>query len=207
MPQTIPVIPGPQVVPSAVCFRCDVCCRFPEQDSFLRPYFTEDEIRQAVTHGILSSSFPDHRGSQIEVVRHPNDEGFLCPAFDPITQHCRIYEVRPLDCQLYPFALMWNAQHEKVVLGWDTLCPFLLEQAGEENPFRKADPQPSALTIPKAIMEQAQRVAIYLESDNVLNALAGHPRLVTPFQPDVVVLHTLDRLTETLQSSTTHDKR
>ncbi|MDR4484085.1 MAG: YkgJ family cysteine cluster protein [Nitrospirales bacterium] len=156
MPQTIPVIPEPQVVPSAVCFRCDVCCRFPEQDSILRPYFTEEEIRQAVTHGISPSSFPDHRGSQIQVVRHPNDEGFLCPAFDPITQHCGIYEVRPLDCQLYPFALMWNAQYERVVLGWDTLCPFLLEQAGEENPLKRAGLEPSTLTLPKAFMEQAQ---------------------------------------------------
>lgn len=204
MPQAIPVIPGPQVVPSAVCFRCEVCCRFPEQDSILRPYFTEDEIRQAVARGIPPSSFLDHRGSQIEVVRHPKDEGFLCPAFDPITQHCRIYEVRPLDCQLYPFALMWNAQHEKVVLGWDTLCPFLLEQTGEENPLRGTGLRPSSLTLPKAFMEQAQRVAIYLESDSVLKALALHPRLVTPFQPDVVVLQTLDRLTATLRPSNTH---
>ncbi len=63
------------------------------------------------------------------------------------------------------------------------------------------------LTLPKAFMEQAQRVATYLESDNVLNALAVHPRLVTPFQPDVVVLQTLDRLTATLRSSNTHDTR
>ncbi|GJL61077.1 MAG: hypothetical protein NPIRA03_39340 [Nitrospirales bacterium] len=207
MPQVIPIIPGPQVVPSAVCFRCDVCCRFPEQDSILRPYFTENEIRQAVTHGISSSSFPDHLGSQIEVVPHPNEEGFLCPAFDPVTQHCRIYEMRPLDCQLYPFALMWNAQHERVVLGWDTLCPFLFEQAVEEVPLRGDSLEPSALTLPKAFMEQAQRVAIYLESDHALNALALHPRLVTPFQPEVVVLHTLDRLTAALRSSNVHDTR
>lgn len=207
MPQAIPVIPGPQVVPSAVCFRCDVCCRFPEQDSTLRPYFTEEEIRQAVTHGISPSSFPDHRGSQIQVVRNPNDEGFLCPAFDPVTQHCRIYEVRPLDCQLYPFALMWDAQHEKVVLGWDPLCPFLLEQAGGENPLREGGLEPSDLPLPKAFMEQAQKVANYLESDHVLKCLAVHPQLVTPFQPDVVVLHTLDRLTATLRSSDSHDMR
>lgn len=207
MPQTIPVIPGPQVVPSAVCFRCEVCCRFPEHGSILRPYFTEDEIRQAVKLGITPSSFPDHRGSQIEVVRHPKDEGFLCPAFDPLTQHCRIYEVRPLDCQLYPFALMWNAPHESVVLGWDTLCPFLLEQAGEENPLKGPALHPSTLTLPKALIEQAQRIATYLESDTALNALAVHPRLVTPFQPDVVVLQPLDRLTATLRSSSTHNTR
>lgn len=199
------MIPGPQVVPSAVCFRCEVCCRFPEHDSFLRPYFTEDEIRQAVTHGITPSSFPDHRGTQIAVVRHPTDEGFLCPAFDPNTRHCRIYEVRPLDCQLYPFALMWDAQHDRVVLGWDTLCPFLLEQTGGDRPFTGEAPPSSTLTLPPAFMEQAQRVATYLESDDVLKALAVHPRLVTPFQPDVVVLQSLDRLTGILRPFSTRD--
>jgi len=207
MAQSIPVIPGPQVVPSSVCVRCDVCCRFPEQDSFLRPYFTDHEIHQAVTHGVTPSSFPDHRGSQIEVVPHPTDEGFLCPAFDPTTHHCRIYEVRPLDCQLYPFALMWNAQHVRVVLGWDTLCPFLLEQAGEDNALMGAASQLPTRALPKAFLEQAHKVATYLESDDVLSALAVHPRLVTPFQPDVVVLQPLDRLTATLRSSRTHDTR
>ena len=37
-----------QIVPGKVCFACDVCCRFPEQDSALRPYFTKEEIWAAV---------------------------------------------------------------------------------------------------------------------------------------------------------------
>ena len=69
MANSIPMIPGPQVVPSAVCFQCKVCCRFPEHDSLLRPYFTAREIEQAVTHGVPPSSFPDHRGSQVSI-RH-----------------------------------------------------------------------------------------------------------------------------------------
>lgn len=100
---------------------------------------------------------------------------------------------------------MWNAQHDGVMLGWDTLFPFLLDQAGEENPLRRAALPSSALTLPKALREQTQRVAIYLESDNVLHALAPHPRVVTPFQSDIVVLPTLDRLTATLRASNPHD--
>jgi hypothetical protein len=207
MANSIPMIPGPQVVPSTVCFRCEVCCRFPEHDSLLRPYFTADEIQQAVTHGVTPSSFPDHRGSQVEVVPHPTDEGFLCPAFDPVTHHCRIYEVRPLDCQLYPFALMWNEQRNTVLFGWDTLCPFLLEQALGDTPLKGEEPPRSTLEPPMALMEQARAVAAYLESEDVLNTLAAHPRLVTPFQPDVVVLQHLERLTATLQPSSTHDTR
>src|SRR5262245_4888687 len=99
----------PQIVPSSVCFRCDVCCRFPEADSVLRPYFTEEEIDVAVTRGLSPDRFTDSSGSQIRVIEHPDGQGYLCPAFDPATSHCRIYDVRPLDCQLYPLALMWNA--------------------------------------------------------------------------------------------------
>ncbi len=38
------ITPLPQIVPRQICFRCDVCCRFPEPDSFLRPYFTADRM-------------------------------------------------------------------------------------------------------------------------------------------------------------------
>lgn len=207
MAKSIPMIPGPQVVPSAVCFRCEVCCRFPEPDSFLRPYFTEDEIQQAVSYGINPSSFQDPRGSQVNVVPHPTDEGYLCPAFDPATHHCRIYEVRPLDCQLYPFSIMWNEQHDAVLFGWDTLCPFLLEHASGPTSLNGEERRSLTMELPGALMEQAQTVADYLESEDALNTLVTHPRLVTPFQPNVVVLQRLKRLSATLRASDTLNTR
>jgi uncharacterized protein len=207
MANSIHMVPGPQVVSSAVCFQCKVCCRFPEEDSGLRPYFTADEIQQAVAHGVPASSFPNHGGSQVKVVPHPTDEGFLCPAFDPATHHCRIYTIRPLDCQLYPFALMWNEHHDTVLFGWDTLCPFLPDYP-LKDPTSKGETSPgSTIELPRKLIEQARTVAAYLESNEVLNALAAHPGLVTPFQPDVVVLQRLDRLTATLRSSGTHEAR
>lgn len=113
----------PQLVPDSACVRCDVCCRFPEADSFLRPYFTAHEIADAVAHGVADSSFPDKSGSQVNLVKNPVGEGYLCPAFDSTVGRCGIYDVRPLDCQLYPLALMWDASGEEVLLGWDTKCP------------------------------------------------------------------------------------
>jgi len=207
MAKSLSMIPGPQVVPSAICFQCEVCCRFPEQDSFLRPYFTEDEIQRAVSHGVTPSSFPDHRGSQVEVVPHPTGDGFLCPAFDPATHHCRIYEVRPLDCQLYPFALMWNEHHDTVLLGWDPLCPFLLDQALGQAPLQQEEPLSSTLELPKPLVDRVRAVGTYLESGDMLNTLAVHPRLVTPFQPAVVVVQRLERLTALLRSTGTVDTR
>lgn len=172
--------PLPQLVPSAACLDCDVCCRFPEADSFLRPYFTREEIARAVASGVDPHVFPRSTGAQIDLVKDQGGEGYLCPAFDASTNRCRIYEVRPLDCRLYPLALMWDAAHEQVVLGWDTKCPFMRD------------------TVPPAIAAHAERVAALLESEDTLDTLAAHPRLIGRFQDDVIALKTLPSVTARL---------
>jgi uncharacterized protein len=170
----------PQLVPSSACFRCDVCCRFPEAESFLRPYFTHQEIARAVASGVHPRAFPHSTGAQINLVRHPTGEGYLCPAFDAATNRCGIYDIRPLDCQLYPLALMWDAAHEQVVLGWDQKCPFMLD------------------ALPPAIAAHAERVTALLEQEETLESIGAHPRLIGRFQEDVVVLKALPRVTARL---------
>jgi len=99
----------------------------------LRPFFTGDEIRAAVAAGLTPELFPTTEGTQIDLVPNPAGEGYVCPAFDTETSHCRIYEVRPLDCRLYPFALMWDAERTHVLLGWDTKCPYMRDAPPEED--------------------------------------------------------------------------
>lgn len=170
----------PQHVPSRACATCEVCCRFPEADSLLRPYFSAEELAGAIRRGYDASLFPDHSGSQIRLVPHPTADGFMCPAFDPATTLCGLYDERPFDCQLYPMALMWDVRHEEIVLGWDPLCPFLQDDA--------------------ALAAYAERVAVQLEAEPRLSMLAANPRVVTPFQPAVVVRHRLPTLTARLCS-------
>lgn len=170
-----------QIVPSTACLHCDVCCRFPESTSFLRPFFTADEIQSAVKAGLSPGLFPDAGGAQIELVPNPSGEGYLCPAFDPATSECRIYAVRPLDCRLYPFALMWNAAHTEVLLGWDTKCPYMRD-------LRSAP-----------IEQAAEDVAQWIEAEATVETLARYPRLIGRFQDDVIVLRPLARVTERLQ--------
>jgi Fe-S-cluster containining protein len=174
----IPPIALPQLVPSRTCLQCDVCCRFPDPDSALRPYFTENEITQALAGGIEATAFPNRLGSQVILVPEPHGEGYLCPAFDAATSRCRIYEQRPFDCQLYPLALMWNEPHEQVLLGWDTKCPFMREE------------------IPGEIQRHADRVMALLDQPGVRDHVVAHPRLIGRFQEDVVVLALLSRLTD-----------
>jgi uncharacterized protein len=170
----------PQLVPESTCVRCDVCCRFPESDSFLRPYFTAQEITDAVTHGVRDSSFSDKSGSQVTLVKNPIGEGYLCPAFDSRSGRCGIYEVRPLDCRLYPLALMWDASGREVLLGWDTKCPFMREESAS------------------SIRAYTEHVASVLASEAIVDKIVAHPRLIGRFQDDVVVLTALPHLTTRL---------
>ncbi len=167
----------PQLVPSRTCLQCDVCCRFLDPDSALRPYFTEHEITAALARGIEETAFPDRRGSQVILFPASDGEGYLCPAFDATTSTCRIYEERPLDCQLYPLALIWEAQHDQVLLGWDTKCPFMREE------------------IPEEIQRHGDRVMALLDQPGLCERIVAHPRLIGQFQEDVVVLARLPHLT------------
>ena len=190
----IQIAPLPQHVPSPVCLRCDVCCRFPEADSFLRPYFTAQEIAEAVSHGIDSAAFPDPQGSQIRVVPNPTGEGYVCSAFDAATSHCRIYERRPLDCQIYPLAIMWSADHREVVLGWDTKCPFLEKRSGFEGRGSRFEHGM------ESIEHYGTKIAALIEQEGRIEVFVRHPRLIGRYQDDVVVLQSLPQLTDRLRT-------
>ncbi len=177
-----PPITLPQLVPSRTCLQCDVCCRFPDPDSALRPYFTENEITRALTGGVEGAAFPNRRGSQVILAPDHHGDGYFCPAFDVATSTCRIYEQRPLDCQLYPLALMWDEAHDQVLLGWDTKCPFMREE------------------IPGEIQRHADRVMALLDQQDIRDQVVAHPRLIGRFQEDVVMLTRLPRLTEAMAS-------
>jgi uncharacterized protein len=170
-----------QIVPSAVCAACDVCCRFPESESVLRPYFTRDEIQAAIAAGVSPDAFPDHAGTKIRLV--PHGEGFMCPAFHPATGQCGIYDSRPLDCRLYPIAVMRDRAHEQVVMGWDTKCPFIVQklETSESQAY-------------------VERTARMLETDAVVRTMVGNPELVGAFQEDVVVRKRLAAITEGLRA-------
>jgi Fe-S-cluster containining protein len=164
-------LPGddlPQIVPSDLCLRCDVCCRFPERESFLRPYFTARERERAIAAGLNANLLPEPAGGKIRLIPHPTGDGYVCPAFDTATQHCRIYSVRPLDCRLYPLALMHDEEGRRRVLGLDSKCPYV------QDPLH--EPQ---------LADYARRMASRLREPAVERVLADNPGLINPYQDDV----------------------
>jgi Fe-S-cluster containining protein len=171
----------PQLIPSSRCLACDVCCRFPEKDSPLAPYFTADEIRRAIERGVPPERFADPKGGRIELIPHPNGEGYICPAFDPNSNGCRIYDHRPMDCQLFPLALMWDPFRRTVLLGYDRKCPFVLETLFSDPLF-----------------EYGRSMAARLETDDMIRTVRAHSGLIGAYQDDVMILTPLTRLTEAL---------
>jgi uncharacterized protein len=91
-----------QFVPAECCAKCDVCCRFLDEETPLAPVFLNKENKLI--------AYQDR---------------FICPKFDPDTNRCKDYENRPPDCQLYPFVIMYDEDYKDVVLGLDPKCPYI----------------------------------------------------------------------------------
>ena len=167
-----------QIVPSKVCLSCDICCRFLEQDSFLAPIFTQAEMKRAIANGVNPNFFrPTADGKSAQVKLIPNGDMYICPCFNPETSECTIYSIRPLDCQIYPFALMYNQDQTQVVLGVDMICPYSEAEIQTE-----------------AFQHYTNYMVNYLESDPVVETIAANWQLIGPYQETVIIVRPLEKL-------------
>ena len=168
-----------QIVPSKVCFSCDVCCRFLDQDSFLAPIFTQPEMEKVIENGVKADLFhPTTDGKSAQAKLIPHGDMYICPCFNPETSECTIYPIRPLDCQIYPFALMYSQDQTQVVLGVDMICPY-----GEAE-----------IQI-QTFQDYINYMVGYLESDSVVETIAANWQLIGPYQETVIIVRTLKKLT------------
>lgn len=103
-----------QIVPQEICLICDGCCRFIEKESLWRPVFTPEEKSRINNNLSLDK---DHK---INVIHYKKTN--ICPCFSVEQNLCKVYNLRPFDCQLYPFLLIRSGS--KVCLGLDQKCPF-----------------------------------------------------------------------------------
>ena len=164
-----------QIIPSDVCFSCDVCCRFLEEDSPLAPIFTATETEKVIAHGADPTLFrPQADGKSAQIQLKPYNDFYICPFFEPETSHCTIYLIRPLDCQLYPFALMFSEDESEVVLGVDSLCPF-----GEAH------------IETEAFQKHIRHVINYVESESATAQIVANRSLIGDYQDTVKIVHTL----------------
>ena len=100
---------------------------------------------------------------RLQPIANPDGEGFICPFLGSADNQCRIYNLRPFECQLYPFLI--NLRKEKVLLTVDLNCPYVYEKI--DTPLAK---------------EYIIYLTAYLNSPKMLKVLKDNPQIIQAYE-------------------------
>ena len=106
------------------CQKCRTCCKFEKKDRYFTPMFTKAEAEKIEkAHGPQELIKP-YKGSanvfHVDAIKSKEEPGiYVCPYLDEKTQLCRIYEIRPIDCRIWPFMFMKTKQGKLELACWD----------------------------------------------------------------------------------------
>jgi len=99
---------------------------------------------------------------------------FACAFFNPSDHKCGIYDVRPLDCSIYPVIVTREKNGRRVLMGVDTKCPALTRPE-----------------IAKRVTGHLQAVQRVLETPEVAVVLQAHPEFISEYQEEARELREL----------------
>ncbi len=112
-----------QLIPQEVCLKCRGCCRFKQMDSAWSPCLLDEEIQDLLDQKIPPAFISADK--KLLPIPEPQGVGFICPFLEAKDNKCKIYELRPFECQLYPFLI--HLRGKKVILTLDLNCPYVRE--------------------------------------------------------------------------------
>jgi len=151
-----------QFVPSEFCLKCQGCCRFKEANSVWSPCLLDEEIQELLDKsGIPAASISIDR--RIQPVANPAGADFLCPFLGTPDNKCKIYSLRPFECQLYPFLI--NLRKDKVLLTVDLNCPYAYAQINSQE-----------------AKDYIIYLAGYLNSASLLSLLKDNPQIIQAYE-------------------------
>ncbi|MCH7762025.1 DUF2156 domain-containing protein [candidate division TA06 bacterium] len=194
--------PLKQLIPSEICLKCQVCCRFPSPESDMFPVFMKEEMDhlspeyRAFFDPVVDT--PSKETTQKDGVFRPAAKSYpgespqacACPFFNPVTHECAIYLDRPLDCQLYPFVVILSPTGKRVLLGLDTQCPFVQGLANQEP-----------------LIRYGEEVRRFLEETEITETMSRSPGFIGKGEETILPLYPLSRLTENFFHETLFGKR
>ncbi|MDD5119720.1 MAG: YkgJ family cysteine cluster protein [Candidatus Omnitrophica bacterium] len=151
-----------QFVPSEFCIECKGCCRFKEADSVWSPCLLDEEIQGLLDRSdIPVASISINR--RITPVASHDGAYFVCPYLGAQDNNCKIYQIRPFECQLYPFLI--NLRKGKVLLTVDLNCPYVHENI---NSIQAKD--------------YIAYLTDYLNTPKQLNILKSNPQIIQAYE-------------------------
>ena len=150
-----------QLLPQEACLKCRGCCRFKEADSVWSPCLLEEEIQ-----GFLDKDIPPALISidrRLRPVPALAQEGFVCPFLSSQDNKCKVYNIRPFECQLYPFLL--SLCDKKVFITVDLNCPYVKENINSPG-----------------FKQYSEYLTAYLNSPGQLRALKDNPQILQAYE-------------------------
>ena len=119
-----------QFVPQEFCLKCRGCCRFKEANSVWSPCLLDEEIQELLDKPEIPAASISI-GRRLQLIANPNGADFICPFLEILDNKCKIYSIRPFECQLYPFLI--NLRKNKVLLTVDLNCPYAYERINSQE--------------------------------------------------------------------------
>lgn len=150
-----------QLIPQEVCLACQGCCRFKELNSVWSPCLLDEEIQVLLDKELPPALISMDR--HIQSVPDPAQNGYLCPFLNQEDNKCKIYGLRPLECQLYPFLI--TLRDKKVYLTIDLNCPYVKENLKTQ-----------------AFKEYTEYLTAFLNAPAQLKTLKDNPQLIQAYE-------------------------
>ena len=114
-----------------ICTNCvESCCSYKKNELEYTPTFTKDEVEKIEKKfGKLSCFRPFNKAKTIfdikPVKSKNNPDLYFCPFFDEKTKACKNYELRSLDCKLFPFTFVRINGKIYLAMVNESLCPLM----------------------------------------------------------------------------------
>jgi len=150
-----------QLVPEAICLKCQGCCRFRDPESIWSPNLLDDDMQALLKNSIPPFFILDNK--KIRLTHYQPQDNFICSLLDAGSNKCKAYAFRPFECRLYPFLI--NRSNTKVFLAVDTKCPFIKEKQQSQ-----------------ALKAHAQFLADFLSQPDFLKTLRRNAHIIQAYE-------------------------
>ncbi|MFH0818407.1 MAG: YkgJ family cysteine cluster protein [Patescibacteria group bacterium] len=152
---------------------CRGCCKFKENRIYFAPKITDKEVANIKSNGLYKKVFYPFKNSkkifQISLVKSKfSKDTFVCPYLDEETQICKIYKMKPFDCEFWPFLLMYDKNRKNVLIAHfnKNICPI-------------------THTMSKTKFEDYLNKSLdkWMKKKNIIKLISKYPELVWDYEP------------------------
>lgn len=149
---------------SADCAACQMCCKFEPDELIDAPTFSKEEMMMAITKkdGLLFIK----KGNVYQIVLEPWKGKYICPLLTHVG--CMLNNERPFDCKSWPFYVMKKGEKYVVTLTKD--CPVVSKKPMEII----------TSCIDNAFLDQCKKI------------ISKYPDMITEYNRNMKILYEFD---------------